>query len=94
MNNPFVEFFNLGADYLDVFFLRGLPKWFNGKESANQCRRCRRCESDSRVGKTPWRKEWHLAPVFLPAKVHGQRSPAGYSPWGCKKLDTTEHGNL
>ena len=35
-----------------------------------------------------------LAPVFLPAKVHGQRSPAGYSPWGCKKLDTTEHGNL
>ena len=20
---------------------------------------------------------------------HGQRSPAGYSPWGCKELDTT-----
>ena len=24
-------------------------------------------------------------------KFHGQRSVAGYSPWGLKKLDTTEH---
>ena len=22
--------------------------------------------------------------------LHGQRSLAGYSPWGCKELDTTE----
>ena len=29
-------------------------------------------------------------PVFLPAKSHGQRNLAGYSPWGCKELDTTE----
>ena len=26
--------------------------------------------------------------VFLPGKSHGQKSLAGYSPWGCKKLDT------
>ena len=30
-------------------------------------------------------------PVFLPGKSHGQRSLVGYSPWGCKALDTTEH---
>ena len=24
-------------------------------------------------------------------KSHWQRSLAGYSPWGCKDLDTTEH---
>ena len=24
-------------------------------------------------------------------KSHGQRSLAGYSPWGCKELDVTEH---
>ena len=30
------------------------------------------------------------APVFLPGKPHGQRSLAGYSPWGCKESDTTE----
>ena len=29
-------------------------------------------------------------PVFLPGKSHGQRSQAGYSPWGCKELDTTD----
>ena len=29
-------------------------------------------------------------PVFLPRESHGQRSLAGYSPWGCIELDTTE----
>ena len=28
--------------------------------------------------------------VFLPGEFHGQRTLAGYSPWGCKELDTTE----
>ncbi|KAM7233308.1 hypothetical protein CapIbe_015444, partial [Capra ibex] len=31
------------------------------------------------------------SPVFLPGKSHGQRSLVGYSPWGCKELDMTEH---
>ena len=30
--------------------------------------------------------------VFLPGKFHGQ-SLAGYSPWGCKELDMTEHAH-
>ena len=29
-------------------------------------------------------------PVFLPVESHGQRSLAGYSPWGHKESDTTE----
>ena len=29
-------------------------------------------------------------PVFLPGESHGQRSLAGYSPWGHKETDTTE----
>ena len=28
-------------------------------------------------------REWLPSWVFLPGKVHGQRSLAGYSPWGC-----------
>ena len=28
--------------------------------------------------------------VFLPGESHGQRSLAGYSPWGCKESDMTE----
>ena len=33
-------------------------------------------------------------PVFLPGKFHGQRSLAGYSPWGYKESDTTERLTL
>ena len=29
----------------------------------------------------------------LPGKFHGQRSPVGYSPWGCKELDMTEYAH-
>ena len=28
-------------------------------------------------------------PVFLPGESHGQRSLAGYSPWGRRESDTT-----
>ena len=37
----------------------------------------------------PGRSEWQPAPVFLPGESHGQRSLAGYSPWGCREWDTT-----
>ena len=32
---------------------------------------------DPWVGKSPWNRKWHLIPVFLPGKFHGQRSLAG-----------------
>ena len=41
------------------------------------------------VGKISWNRKWEPTPVFLPEKSHGQRSLVGYSPWGCKELDTT-----
>jgi len=31
------------------------------------------------------------SPVFLLGKFHGQRSLVGYSPWGCKESELTEH---
>ena len=42
------------------------------------------------VGQMLWRRAWQPAPVFLPGESHGQRSLAGYSPWGRKESDTTE----
>ena len=39
------------------------------------------------VRKMPWRREWLPTPVFLPGKLHGQRSLVGNS---CKELDMTE----
>ena len=38
----------------------------------------------------PLEKEKQPTPVFLSGKSHGQRSLAGYSPWGQKELNTTE----
>ena len=29
-------------------------------------------------------------PVFLPGESNGQKSLAGYNPWGCKESDMTE----
>ena len=44
------------------------------------------------VRKILWRRAWQPTPVFLPRESHGQRSLAGYSPWGGKELDMTEAG--
>ena len=60
-----------------------LACWLSGKESTWQCRRP---GIDPWVGKIPWSKKWQPTPVFLPVKSHGQRSLAGYSPWGRKRI--------
>ena len=64
-----------------------LPWWLRRKKI---CLQCRRPGFKPWVGKIPWRREWQSIPVFLPGESHGQRSLAGYSPWGHKELDTTE----
>jgi len=43
------------------------------------------------LGRFPWRREWLPTLIFLPGEFHGQRSLVGYSPWGRKELDRTEH---
>ena len=66
-------------------FLPGLPHWFSSKEAACPSRRHR---FDPWIGKVPCRRACQPRPVFLPAKSHGQRSQEGYSPYGCKEMDT------
>ena len=46
---------------------------------------------DPWVGKILWSRKQQPFLVFLPGKFHGQRSPAGCSPWGGKESDTTEY---
>ena len=67
-----------------------LPRWLSGKESA-----CQAGDTDSIPGSgispgeandSPFQYSCWRIPV-------GQRSLAGYSPWGCKELDTTERLN-
>ena len=58
----------------------GFPGGTNGKESACQCKRLKRCRFDPWVGKISWRRAKQPTPVFLPRESHGQRSLASYSP--------------
>ena len=39
----------------------------------------------------PLSRKWQSAPIFLPGQFHKQRSLAGYTPWGYKESDATEH---
>ena len=41
-------------------------------------------------GKSPGEGVRQPTPVFLPGELHGQRSLAGFSPWGRRELDRTE----
>jgi len=38
----------------------------------------------------PLEKGMAIHSIFFSGECHGQRSLAGYSPWGHKELDTTE----
>ena len=55
---------------------------------------CRRPEFDPWIRKIPWRRKWQSTPVFLHGKSYGQRTLAGYSPWGHKESKMTERLTL
>ena len=65
--------------YLMISALHGLCRWCSGKEPICQCRTHR------------LRKKWQHTPGFLPGESHRQRNLVGYSPWGPKESDMTEH---
>ena len=54
------------------------------------CLQCRITRFDPCFGQILCRREWQLTPVFLPWEFQGQKSLVGYSPRGCKAMDTTE----
>ena len=78
-----------------LYFICTANKSFPGgsvvKESTCQCRRHRIHGFVPWVKKISWRRKWQPTPVFSPWKSHGQRRLAGYSPWGPKEWDKTEH---
>ena len=64
----------------------GLPWWLSGKEST-----CNAGDSGPVPRSRRSLGEGNGNPLqFLPRKSYGQRSLAGYSPWGCKESDMTE----
>ena len=69
----------------------GPPRWCSGKEPAWQSSRLQRHGFDPWVRKIPWRRAWQPTPVFLHGESHGQSRVTGYSPWGHRESETTEH---
>ena len=67
---------------------RGKNPWWFRRERI--CLQCGRPRFNPQVGKMPWRRERQPAPAFLPREFLGQRSLAGYSPWGRKESEMTE----
>ena len=64
-----------------VVYLWGFPGDSVGRLCL-QCRQCKRRRFDPWAKKIPWKKAWQPTPAFLPGESHGQRSLAGYVPWG------------
>ena len=70
-----------------LFFPLGFPGGSDGKESA-----CNAGDLGSISGLgNPLEEGRPPIPVFLLGEFHGQRSLAGYSPWGHKENEVTEH---
>ena len=63
--------------------MNGFPWWPSGKSA---CNAGGKGLIPGWGGQNPWSRKWQLTPVFLPGKSHEQRSLAGYSPWGRKRL--------
>ena len=65
-----------------------LLQWLSGKESACSAGVAGRNRFDPWVRKIPWKRAWQYSCLENP---YGQRGLAGYSPWGRKESDTTQH---
>ena len=72
---------------LPFIFFKGMPFFFCFVWQMI-CLQCRRPEFNSWVGKIPLEKE--MATLSSPGESHGQRSLAGYNPWGRKESYMTE----
>ena len=68
---------------LEVCLYQGLPWWLGGKYSTCQCKRR---GFDPWVGKIPGGGNGNPLQYACLGKSHGQRSLAGYSPWGRKTV--------
>ena len=65
--------------------------WHSSKVFTCQCRRCKRYGFDPLVKKIPWSRKWQPAPVCLPGRFHGQRSPWVTVHGVRKELDTLSY---
>ena len=63
-----------------------MDQWVKNPPTMQEKRRCRFDLGSGGSGE----KKWQPIPVFLPGTSHGQRSLAGYHPWGHKESDKSD----
>ena len=69
-------------------WMAGFPGGASDKESACQCRRCKRHRCDPWVAKIPWNRKWQPTPVYLPESSMDRAWSA--TVHRLAELDTTE----
>ena len=74
-----------------MYAVVGVPGSASGKELTCQCRRHERLRFNPWVRKILCSMKQLPSPATLSGKSYGQRNLVGYSPWGCKESDSTEH---
>ena len=80
-------------DYLSeepLIYSPGFPQWLSSKENACDAEDTGDGGSVPGSGRSPWRRAWQPAPLFLPGEAHGQRSLAGCSLQGPRESDAME----
>ena len=70
-----------------LFFLK-VEVWFWASQVALVIKNPAASAGNMRLSFDPWK--WQPSPVFLSGESYGERSLAGYRPWGHKGSDTTE----
>ena len=73
-----------------MLYVLGFPGGSDGKRIRLQCRRPQESSVRSLGQEDPLEKETITHSGILPGEAHGERSLAGYCPWGCKESDMTE----
>ena len=63
-------------------WMAGFPGGASDKETACQCRRCKRHRCDPWVWKIPWSRKWQPTPVYLPGKITWAEEPGGLQCMG------------
>ena len=75
------------------FFILLKYSWFRASLVAQMVKNLpamRRPGFDPWVRNIPWSRKRQPTPISLPREFHGQRSLAGYSPYGRKESDTID----
>ena len=83
---------NMQFPKLKISVCYSLPMWLSGKESAVQCRRCKRRGFNPWVKKIPWSRNWQLTVVFS-GKFHGERK-LWATVHRVTRLNTCMHANV